>query len=132
MSVNVRNIQYGTEKEVARFYRPTDIFFYDKLKFFAHGDITMPNETSPLIQGINANPPAYGFIRFGVDTSNYYEYRFPLTRGWKSHEISLAELTSGKLTRDSAIQFLRTRKRAAQNHSGKIHLLDILCAETQP
>ncbi len=89
LSVGVRNMRYNDERMTVRILRPTDIFYYKQIKFFIHGDGSMPDNIVP-----GATPPAYAFIRFGIDSANYYEYRRPLLRGWQDVGVVLAELTS--------------------------------------
>ncbi|MCX7879184.1 MAG: cell surface protein SprA [Ignavibacteria bacterium] len=96
LSISVRNLRYGEERLAVRYFRNLDIFYYKKLKFFVHGDGTMPENIVP-----GVIPPAYAFIRFGIDSLNYYEYRVPLLRGWQDIEINLSDLTSIKQIRDS-------------------------------
>jgi hypothetical protein len=50
-----------------------------------------------------AVPKAYAFMRFGTDSSNYYEYRRPLLRDWDKNtiEIELSALTAIKQIRDT-------------------------------
>jgi hypothetical protein len=76
--VRARNLRYGEERFAARIFRPWDLFYYRQLAFFVHGDNTMPSTVTP-----GSAPPAYAFVRFGVDSANYYEYRRPLLRGWQ-------------------------------------------------
>ena len=102
LSLNVRNLRYGEERMAVRYFRPQDIFNYKELKFFVHGDGTMP---ASLEQG--AVPKAYAFLRFGTDSSNYYEYRRPILRGWQDIRIILSELTAVKQLRDSLGRFQR-------------------------
>ncbi|MCX6155937.1 MAG: cell surface protein SprA [Candidatus Kapabacteria bacterium] len=95
LAVSVRNLPEGEERMATRMYRPSmDIFYYKKLKFFIHGEI---------LQG--PVPRAYAFVRFGIDSSNYYEYRCPLinninNRGWTSCEVDMSALASLKQKRD--------------------------------
>lgn len=96
INVGVRNLRYGEERMATRIYRAQDIFNYKKMKLFFHGDGSMPDKVTS-----GSIPKAYCFIRFGVDSSNYYEYRRPLTRGWQDVEIDLTELTSFKQIRDT-------------------------------
>jgi cell surface protein SprA len=96
IAVSVKNLRYGDERMAVRIFRPMDIFFYQKLKFFIHGDGSMPDNITR-----GSVPKAYAFLRFGTDSSNYYEYRRPLTRGWQNIEIVLSELTAIKQLRDS-------------------------------
>ncbi len=102
LSVSVKNLRWGDERMAVRFFRPLDIFYYKKLKFFIHGDGSMP---ANFVQGAKAK--AYAFLRFGIDSANYYEYRRPLTRGWQDIEIILSELTAIKQIRDTANQWDR-------------------------
>jgi len=94
IAISVNKMPQNQERMAVRIMRPLDIFFYKKLKFFIHGDGTMP-------QDINSAPKAYAYIRFGIDSSNYYEYRRPLIRGWQDVEVDLSELTSIKQIRDT-------------------------------
>ncbi|MDQ1265814.1 MAG: hypothetical protein QG635_966, partial [Bacteroidota bacterium] len=96
LSINVKNLRYAEERMAVRIFRQMDIFYYKRLKFFLHGDGSMPDN---LISG--AVPKGYAFLRFGIDSSNYYEYRTPLTRGWKNVDIVLEQLTAIKSKRDN-------------------------------
>ncbi len=95
--VKVRNLRYGEERMTARNYRPWDLFYYRQLAFFIHGDNTMPDRVAE-----GSTPPAYCFIRFGVDSANYYEYRRPLLRGWQDLRILVDQLTAIKQIRDNS------------------------------
>ncbi|MEY2720360.1 MAG: hypothetical protein RLZZ273_1726 [Bacteroidota bacterium] len=93
--IRSRNLRAGEERFAARIFRPWDLFYYKEIAFFIHGDNTMPSTVTT-----GSVPPAYCFVRFGVDSSNYYEYRRPLLRGWQDLRISIADLTALKETRD--------------------------------
>lgn len=93
--VKSRNLRPGEERFAARIFRPWDLFFYKELAYFVHGDNTMPSAVTP-----GSVPPAYCFIRFGVDSANYYEYRRPLLRGWQDLRVKIADITALKETRD--------------------------------
>lgn len=95
--VKVNNLRYGEERMSVRMFRQQDMFFYKEMAFFIHGDQTMPDR---VVAG--ATPPAMAFVRFGVDSANYYEYRRPLLRGWQDLRIILSELTAIKQQRDQA------------------------------
>ncbi len=95
--VRTTNLRYGEERMAVRVYRPWDLFYYKELAFFIHGDQTMPDRVTT-----GATPPAYSYIRFGVDSANYYEYRRPLLRGWQDLRIVLSDLTAIKQIRDQA------------------------------
>jgi cell surface protein SprA len=102
IAVGVKNLRYGEERMSVRFFRPMDLFFYKKLKFFIHGDGSMPDFLIP-----GAIPKAFAFIRFGIDSNNYYEYRRPLTRGWTDVGIDLIQLSAIKQLRDSLMLYDR-------------------------
>ncbi len=102
LSVSVTNLRYGEERMAVRIFQPLDIFYYKKLKLFVHGDGSMPAMMVP-----GAVPKANFFIRFGIDSSNYYEYRRPLVAGWQDIEIDLTELTAIKQLRDTAMLYDR-------------------------
>ena len=94
--VKVQNMRSGEERMAARTYRPWDLFFYKELAFFIHGDNTMPDNVAT-----GATPPAYAYVRFGVDSANYYELRQPLLRGWQDIRLLVSELTAIKELRDN-------------------------------
>ncbi len=96
LRLNIRSLRYGEERMAARRYTPWDLFYYKELAFFFHGDNTMPDKVAE-----GATPPAYAFIRFGVDSANYYEMRRPLLRGWQDLRIIVEDLTAIKEIRDA-------------------------------
>ncbi len=102
IAIGVKNLRYGDERMATRIFRQLDLFYYKKMKFFFHGDGSMPDNVIP-----GAVPKAYAFLRFGIDSSNYYEYRRPLMRGWQDIEIDLLKLTSIKQLRDSLNRYER-------------------------
>lgn len=97
--VRTRNLRYGEERMAARTYRPMDLFFYKEIAFFIHGDNTMPEQVAT-----GATAPAYCYMRFGIDSANYYEYRRPLLRGWQDLRIMVDQLTAIKELRDNTRQ----------------------------
>lgn len=99
LNVGVRNLRFNDERMAVRILRSTDIFFYKNIKFFLHGDQTMPDVAIP-----GATPLAEAIFRFGIDSGNYYEYRRPLIRGWQDIGIELAQLTALKERRDQTKQ----------------------------
>ncbi len=97
LRVCVSNLKFGEERMATRIFQNMDIFYYKKLKFFVHGDGSMPNVIQ---QG--TIPDAYVYMRFGIDSNNYYEYKQPLTSNWDDIEIDLRKLTSIKQIRDNS------------------------------
>ncbi len=97
LKISVKDLNFGEERMATRIFQSLDIFNYKTLKFFIHGDNLMPDN---IVQG--AIPKAYAFLRFGIDSMNYYEYRRPLIRGWQDIQINLSELTAIKQIRDTS------------------------------
>ena len=91
LSIGVKNLPAGQERMAVRIMRNLDVFYYKKLKFFLHGDGSMPN-----LIPYGASTKAQAFVRFGLDSANYYEIRRPLLEGWRDIEIDLPTLTSVK------------------------------------
>jgi cell surface protein SprA len=91
LSVGVKNLPAGQERMAVRIFRNLDIFYYKKLKFFLHGDGTMPTNLP-----FGATPRGMAFIRFGLDSANYYEVRRPLLEGWRDISIDLQRVTQTK------------------------------------
>jgi cell surface protein SprA len=95
LRICTENLRYGEERMAIRIFNQQDLFYYKKLKFFIHGDESMPIEIPE-----GSIPKGEVFLRFGIDSSNYYEYRMPITRDWKDIEIDLPQLTRIKQIRD--------------------------------
>lgn len=116
LAIKVNQLQFGEERMAVRVWsRPLDFLFYKQLKFFLHGDGAMPDN---FVQG--STPQAYGFIRFGTDSSNYYEYRVPLTRGWQDLGINLETLAAFKQLRDSLQFFQRQEYQIPGDNKGLV------------
>jgi len=114
LSIKVNQLQFGEERMAVRIWSlPLDFLFYKQLKFFLHGDGSMPDN---FVAG--STPQAYGFIRFGTDSANFYEYRVPLTRGWQDLGINLETLAAFKQLRDSLQYFLRQEYRIPGDEKG--------------
>lgn len=97
LKITVKDLNFGEERMATRIFRSMDIFNYKVMKFFVHGDNLMPDN---MVKG--AIPKAYTYIRFGIDSMNYYEYRRPIIRGWQDLQINLEELTAIKQIRDTS------------------------------
>ncbi len=80
-------------------YRPLDAFNYKTMKMFVHGD-----NKFTFVDTSNYDLDFY--IRFGLDSLNYYEYRAPLHPGWdpQNNEVIIRfdDLTAIKEGRDSS------------------------------
>ena len=109
LAIGVTNLQCGDERKATRFFfRPQDFFFYRTLKVFIKGvggqDYVPPD--SLLLTPSDTAAPQY-FIRFGIDSANYYEYRAPIVRQWRNVCIPLQALAAIKAQRDSSLQWQR-------------------------
>ncbi len=116
--LRVRNLRYGDERMAVRLFPGRlDMLYYRKLKFFVHGDGSMPFRLAP-----GEIPAAEVFIRFGVDSSNYYEYRRPLLQGWQDIQIDLRQLAAVKALRDSLFQQRPFEARLPGDELGRVRL----------
>lgn len=108
LALTVENLNCGDERSATRYFRSFDVFYYKYLRFFVKGvggqDYIPPDSVN--LTPADTNAPQF-FIRFGIDSANYYEYRSPLVREWKSISIELQKLTAIKSQRDSIDQFRR-------------------------
>lgn len=102
----LKNLEDGDKREVVRYlYRPLDVFNYKEMKLFVHADENDREGSVSYYRDAND----YGsevYIRFGADTTNYYEYRQPLKTipadlNWNEISIPFALLTAIKQRRDS-------------------------------
>ena len=98
LSLSVKNLLWGEERMAVKIFHSQDFFNYKRMKYFIHGDASMPSNLSG---NINSKAKAYSFIRFGIDSANYYEYRRPIQAGWQEIDIELAQLVAIKQIRDT-------------------------------
>lgn len=105
----LKNLEDGDKREVVRYlYKPLDVFNYKQMKLFVHTDENVfPGSVSYYKD--NNDYAAEVYIRFGSDTSNFYEYRQPLRpsekpeyRNWNEVKIVFSELTAIKQRRDTS------------------------------
>ncbi|MDD5362954.1 MAG: cell surface protein SprA [Ignavibacteria bacterium] len=108
LAISVNNLTVGQQKLATKDYRSQvlDLFNYKVLKLFVNGDPSF-NYTNEYTYD------ATMIVRFGSDSTNYYEYRAPIHpdirpgQPWNHLNdvtINFAELTSLKITRDSSNQ----------------------------
>jgi hypothetical protein len=106
LNLILKDLADGQSKQAIKRFTiaPLNLFNYRALKMFVHG------ETGEQIQhdrmnftDIN-NYDAEVFLRFGADSTNYYEYRAPIHPGWDLNDITIRfqDLTAVKLLRDSS------------------------------
>ncbi len=79
--------------------QPLNVFNYREMKVFVHGDLRFNYVDS-------TNYDAAFFIRFGSDSSDYYQYEQPIRPGWQDLPIEFAALTAIKEKRDSATAYV--------------------------
>jgi cell surface protein SprA len=104
--LSVNQLADGDSRQVVKYYnyKALDLFNYRVMKMFMHGD-------SRFMYTDTANYDAEMFFRFGLDSSNYYEYRAPIhpalgsgSASWASQNdvvIRFADLTAIKQARDT-------------------------------
>ena len=108
LALSFNNLTVGMQKIAVKDYRSQvlDLFNYKMMKLFVNGDPTF-NYTNELIYD------ATMVVRFGSDSTNFYEYRAPIHpdvrpgQPWSAQNevaIIFADLTSLKISRDSANQ----------------------------
>jgi cell surface protein SprA len=99
MDLIVKGLQAGDKREAVEYLaRTLDVFSYSAMKIFFHGDETPGANIAGTTSG-KSNAEVY--LRFGTDTSNFYEYRQPIQPGWNDVNILFKELASIKEARDS-------------------------------
>jgi len=94
--LQITDLEDGDRREIIKFlYKPLDVFNYKKMKLFVHGDNNdAPGRLSHYVDAENYSAEMY--FRFGSDTTNYYEYRQPIKRGWEEISIDFSKLTAIK------------------------------------
>jgi hypothetical protein len=111
LSLEIKNLTNGQRRFARKDYQiaPLDLFSYKTMKLFVNGD--------PSFTYINESVhDATMIVRFGNDSSNYYEYRAPIhpdvrpsPSGWNqlnSVTIDFSDLTQIKLARDTITQLI--------------------------
>lgn len=100
--LTVNDLHPADSRQAFRYFpgRSLDMFNYQSMRMFVHGDL----DWNVFDDGTNIDYDAEFFIRFGADTSNYYEYRQPIWPGWHQNNfvhIDFAHLTSTKTVNDT-------------------------------
>jgi cell surface protein SprA len=75
------------------FFQPMNLINYNKLKMFVYGKQDLQRAGGAPLQNVEF------FIRFGADTSNFYEFREKVFAGWdpkNNMDMDLSQLTSLK------------------------------------
>ncbi len=106
LSLIINSLTDNDHREVVKYVRSMDLFNYSEMKLFIHTDSNPLNNISNYTD--SANYAAEVYLRFGSDTTNYYEYRMPLrpnsdlsANNWQDISIKFDELTAFKQKRNS-------------------------------
>lgn len=114
LAVDVQNLPKREERMAIRYFRPMDLFFYKQIKFFIYGSGSGASDLSSRPDQAIAT----AFMRFGVDTANYYEYRVPLRRGWQDLGLTIDRITALK-QRIASGQFQAGQPDSADDQGGQ-------------
>ncbi len=108
LSLTLNNLAAGQSREAVKYlYQPLDVFNYREMKLFIHGD-EKPNSFSDDISDTsNGSYTSEVYLKFGTDSSNYYEYRQPVKPGWNDVDIIFSDLTALKQNLDSLTTIAR-------------------------
>ena len=101
MNLIVNELPAGQKREVVKYIpgiKPLDVFDYSEMKLFIHGD---ENPTYGDLADQSAGVISQVYFQFGTDSTNYYEYRQPVTSNWGEIDIKFSELTALKQKLDS-------------------------------
>ncbi len=102
LSLILSGLPAGQSREAVKYlFQPLDIFNYKELKFFVHGDDHPNILTDNVADTTNGGYTSEVYLKFGTDTSNYYEYRQPVKPGWNDVDIIFQELTAVKQNLDT-------------------------------
>lgn len=120
--LELRDLQDGDNREVIKYlFRPLDVFNYKQMKYYIHGDDDEMNGSVSYYEPIPSTQDTafstYIYLRFGTDTSNYYEYRAPVRAGWNQVEIEFKEMTALKQVRPFIDQLYRQRVPDKSGHT---------------
>lgn len=98
LAIKLDSVPCLADQQAVRYEPGIDLFSYNTLGLFVHGD-----EVNGTIKFTDTtNYTADFFVRIGLDTLNYYEYREPLHPGWDDIRIDFAALTAIKTLRPNS------------------------------
>ena len=95
LSLDFTGLPTDTLREAYRIFpgNGIDLFNYRQMKMYVHGDQNLQGSNYEMV------------MRFGIDTSNYYEYRMLVEPGWSTNNevaIDFSQLTAVKSLIDSS------------------------------
>lgn len=122
LNLILKDLQEGTSREAIKYlYRPLDVFNYNEMKLFIHGDEDNNPGSISYYDSATKEYSSEVYFRFGTDTNNYYEYRQPVKPDWNEISIKFDELTAIKQSsKDSANQIIKV---PVNNSPGKFFLI---------
>ncbi|MEW6193687.1 MAG: cell surface protein SprA [Bacteroidota bacterium] len=112
LNLILQNLDDGDKREVVRnLYKPLDVFNYKEMKLYYHADDS-ELQTSISYYNDSSDYATQVYLRFGADTTNYYEYRLPLQKNleqqnWSEIKLVFSELTAIKQARDTALSVIK-------------------------
>ena len=96
----LKKLSDGDKREVVKYLvRSLDVFNYKEMKLYLHGDLKNSDKASVSYYNDANDYGAEVYLRFGSDTSNYYEYRQPIQAGWNEVSLVFDKLTAIKQNR---------------------------------
>jgi len=120
LNLVLNDLKDGDYREVTRsMLSPVDVFNYKTLKFSIHGDLNdADGQVSHFVSKSNYSSEIY--FRFGTDSTNFYEYRQPVKKGWNEVTINFSDLTVLKQLRPDSLlnQIYPIRKIGDTTHYG--------------
>ena len=125
LSLILKNLPDGQKREVFKnILRPYNLFNYSELKFLARPDENSSYGQISYYENENSYSAEF-YIRFGSDTLNYYEYRFPIRKinyndGWIDVSIKFKDLTALKQLRDTIVDYFKV---PVQGESGSFYAI---------
>ncbi|MHB1686048.1 MAG: T9SS outer membrane translocon Sov/SprA [Ignavibacteriaceae bacterium] len=108
LSLTLNDLPAGQSREAVKYlYRPLDVFNYKEMRLFIHGDDRPNSFTDNISDTSNGGYTSEVYLKFGTDTSNYYEYRQPVKPGWNDVDIIFSDLTALKQNLDTTTSVAR-------------------------
>ena len=103
LNLSITGLKDGQSRQAIKRFptRPLDMFSYRAMRMFVHGDERLATRIHYVD---TSNYDLEFFLRFGLDSLNYYEYRAPIRPGWDPNNVNIlfSEITAIKLGRDSS------------------------------
>ncbi|MBK8945913.1 MAG: cell surface protein SprA [Ignavibacteriae bacterium] len=123
LKLSISKLKDGENREIVKYlFKPLDVFDYKEMKLFIRGDQNdLPGSISYYEDENNYGTEVY--FRFGTDTSHFYEYRMPVTKGdplkngWSEISILFEKLTAIKQVRTDVTEYYSEAVEGLAGHS---------------